>query len=57
MNELSDIPVADYSFGNGWVPGSGRRVSVGQSDHTWNITRIDHSDSFASALKVITIIT
>ncbi|KAJ1963216.1 Cation-independent mannose-6-phosphate receptor CI-MPR [Dipsacomyces acuminosporus] len=37
----SSIPVSNFTFGNGWRPGSTRRVVVKEPDPTWNIARND----------------
>ncbi|KAJ2718536.1 hypothetical protein GGI07_005708 [Coemansia sp. Benny D115] len=49
---LDNVAASDIIFGNGWIPGSGRRVVVKAQDSTWNITRNDRFTSAASALGV-----
>ncbi|KAJ2866286.1 Cation-independent mannose-6-phosphate receptor CI-MPR [Coemansia aciculifera] len=43
MSSLHGVPVSDVVFGNGWAPGSTRRVVVKAADESWNISRNDSS--------------
>ncbi|KAJ2852986.1 Cation-independent mannose-6-phosphate receptor CI-MPR [Coemansia erecta] len=53
MSDIHKVAATDFVFGNGWVPGSSRRVVVKEHDHSWSITRVDHSGSVFSALGVV----
>ncbi|KAJ1945197.1 hypothetical protein GGF37_001816 [Kickxella alabastrina] len=57
MSALHDVPVSDFTFGNGWIPGSGRRIVVKEDDHTWNIGRSERTISITSAIGVAILIT
>ncbi|KAJ2457771.1 Cation-independent mannose-6-phosphate receptor CI-MPR, partial [Coemansia sp. RSA 2337] len=41
MSSLHGVLVSDVVFGNGWAPGSTRRVVVKAADESWNISRND----------------
>ncbi|KAJ2005713.1 Cation-independent mannose-6-phosphate receptor CI-MPR [Coemansia thaxteri] len=53
MSSLSGVPVSDVVFGNGWAPGSTRRVVVKTADDSWTISRNDSTGSITSALGVV----
>ncbi|KAJ2369715.1 hypothetical protein H4S02_009898 [Coemansia sp. RSA 2611] len=52
MSSLHGVPVSDVVFGNGWAPGSTRRVVVKAADESWTISRNDSSGSIRSVLGV-----
>ncbi|KAJ2493439.1 Cation-independent mannose-6-phosphate receptor CI-MPR [Coemansia sp. RSA 2050] len=47
MSSPHGVPVSDVVFGNGWAPGSTRRVVVKVADESWNISRTDSSGSIS----------
>ncbi|KAJ2624743.1 hypothetical protein GGI25_002458 [Coemansia spiralis] len=52
MASLRNVPVADFILGNGWVPGSTRRVVIREQDSTWNVARDDRSIGLSSAVGI-----